>query len=114
MDQAGGYGVAGVQHLVELRLRDLFHRDVAERVLSALLQAIPPVGQDGVEGPAAGAVADEAFVIAQFLVVGIDGDRWQHSTAMNEDGRSFGGLLGRCRIFGSGPGAHAHLPCKAS
>ena len=49
-----------------------------------LLQAFAPVGQYRPEGAAAGAVADEAILVAQFLVVGVDGDGGQQPPAMRE------------------------------
>ena len=87
MDEGGRLRIVARHHLVELRLGDLLHRRVAERILAMLLQPVTPVGQDRPEGAAAGAVADEAIVVAQFLVVGVDGDRRKRPAAMGKRSR---------------------------
>ena len=81
---AAATGSLAAHHLVELALAQLFGRRVAERILAVLLEPFPPVGEDGTKGAAAGAVADEALLVAQFLVIGIDGNGGQQPPAMRE------------------------------
>ena len=104
MHQRRGLRVVAAQHLVELGLGNLLHRRVAEGILALLLQPVAPVGQDRPEGAAAGAVADEAVVVAQLLVIGIDGDGGQRAAAMRQRGRRGRFFKGR-RFF-----AHVNSP----
>jgi hypothetical protein len=85
VDEAGRHRVGAAHHLVEFRFGNLFHGKVAERIFPVLLQPVPPVGQDGAEGAAAGTITDEAFFVAQFLVVGIDGNGRQGTPTMDQD-----------------------------
>ena len=97
VDQRGGGRIVAAHHLVELGLADLFHRRVTQRIVVARLEPVPPVGEDPAEGTAAGAVADETLLVAQFLVVGVDADGGQQPPAMGEraggQGRRGGGLV---------------------
>ena len=63
----------------------LFARLFAERIVAGLAQGLPPVLDDVAERALAGAVADEAFVVLQLDVVGIDLDGRQARGAMLGD-----------------------------
>ena len=78
----GRQRIGAGQHLVELRLGDLPGRRVAERILALRAQLVAPIVEDGAEGAAAGAIADEAVLVAQLLVIGVDGDGRQHAAAV--------------------------------
>ena len=53
-------------------------------------QALAPVLEDGAESTSAGAIADEPFRVAQFLVVGIDRDGRKYTPTMGKDARPGG------------------------
>jgi hypothetical protein len=114
VDEAGRHRIGARQHLVELGLGDFLHRHVSERILAPLLHPVAPVGQDGAEGAAAGAIADEAFLVAQFLVVGVDGDGGQDATAVDQDGGRGGRLIGGGRVSSFRLHAHAASPSCAA
>ena len=66
--------IAVQHHPVELLLADVLARHFADRVAVAVVvaHALPPVIEDGPERPPARAVADEAALVAQLGVVGVD------------------------------------------
>ncbi len=86
LDDAGRLRVALDEELVELLLRDLAARRLAERVLADLPQALAPILEDRPEGAVARAVADEALLVAQLDIVAVDDDRRQVIGAVGDSG----------------------------
>ena len=96
--RAADFGSSLAIILSSFALEIILRRRVAERILAILLQPFAPVGQYRPEGAAAGAIADEAIVVAQFLVVGVDGDGRKHPAAVREGGVRPGICVGFVRI----------------
>src|SRR6185437_4745233 len=86
-------GIAGDQDLLQLLLAEFVRRRVAERIAPQALKALAPVGQNLGEGALAGAVADEAFGLAQLRVVSIDFDERQPRGAVRQEAVRHLGLL---------------------
>jgi hypothetical protein len=89
MDQAGGQGIGAGEHLVELRLGDLLGRCFTERILTLRPELLAPILEDGTEGPTARAIANEAVLVAQFLVVGVDRHVGQDASAVCQHRRRY-------------------------
>ena len=85
LHDAGCLGVAFGQQRVELLLADLIARLVAERIVAGLAQRLAPVLDDVAEGALAGAIADEAFIVARGRVVTVDLDRRQALAAVGSE-----------------------------
>ena len=85
-------------------LADLVARLVAERILAGLAQRLAPVLDDSAECVLAGAVADEAFIVARRHVVAVDLDRRQALRAMGRERRC------HSRLFRHGIPAISALP----
>ena len=96
--RAAAFGSSLAIILSSFALEIVLHRRVAQRILAMLLQAFAPVRQYRPEGTAAGAIADEAVVVAQFLVVGVDGDGRKHPAAVCKGGVRPGICVGFVRI----------------
>ena len=110
MDEGGSLRIVARHHLVELRLGHLLRRRVAQRILAMLLQAFAPVRQYRPEGSAAGAITDEAVVVAQFLVIGVDGDGRKHPAPVRKGSVRAGICVGFVRIAQDQlPAHHAHF-----
>ena len=69
-----GLGIALRENGVEGLLADVLARFVAKRVLAELSQRLSPILKDGAERAFAGSIPDEAFIVFQFDIVGIDID----------------------------------------
>ena len=85
LHDAGGFGIALGQQVVERLLGDLVARLVAERIVAGLAQRLAPVLDDVAERALAGAVADEALVVLQLEIVAVDLDRRQAGRAVRGD-----------------------------
>ena len=77
VNDAAGFRIAFGQQLVELLLRHLVGRFLAQRVGAQLAQRLAPLVQHLVEGAAAGLVADEAVLVLDFEIVAVDFDARQ-------------------------------------
>src|SRR5262249_25357010 len=81
-----GQRIVASQHLVELGLGNLPGRRVAERILALGAKFLAPVVEVGTECAATGAIADEGFLVAQYLVVGVDRHRRPAASAAGGTG----------------------------
>ena len=77
VNDAAGFRVAFGQQLVELLLRHLVGRLLAERIGAELAQRLAPLVQHLVEGAAAGLVADEPVLVLDLEIVAVDFDARQ-------------------------------------
>ena len=77
VDDAAGFRIAFGQQLVELLLRHLVGRLLAERIGAELAQRLAPFLQHLVKGAAARLVADETVLVLDLEVVAVDLDARQ-------------------------------------
>jgi hypothetical protein len=71
MHDSGGFGLAFDEGILQLALAYLFGRLVAERIVIAA-RPLAPIVEKRLEGPLAGAVAQESFRRAELGIVGVD------------------------------------------
>src|SRR6185369_16894020 len=92
LDHPSRLGRALGKQCVELLFRYLVGRLIAERIFAELAQRLPPLVEQLPEGPFARLVADEAVLVLDLEVVGIDLDAGQHRGTVRRQGGLFGFL----------------------
>ena len=92
VDEARGDRIVPGQDLIEPRFRQVLRCRVSERIVTAAPEALTPVFQDRAEGTPTRAITDEAGLVPQLLVVGIDADGGQDATAVRQHGLLLGQL----------------------
>ena len=88
MDDARRDRMAILQHLVELLFRDLLGRLLAERILGDLADLRAHLVEQRAKGAAAGAVADEAFLVLDLEIVAFQESAGQFLRAVRDEPRA--------------------------
>src|SRR5262249_14283805 len=100
LDDAGRLGIALDQDLVELLLREVLGRLLAERIVARLAETVAPALDHLTERTAARAVADETLTRPELRVVSVDGDGVELETPV--DDRRGVGVAHRANAVGRG------------
>ena len=82
----GCQGIVAFEILVELGFGQLPGRRVAERVLSVLSEALPPMIENVPEGALVRTVAEKSVLVLELFIVSIDHDARQHMPSVLYDG----------------------------